>query len=493
MSSALPRALADRWTNASPTRASSTPATTLQRLRAQVWMAIRHELPLSFHLVLFAVSVLPWIFRLNDGWVLWVALERDLATSAFVSSIVASVVAFTFGQRDARNPIIELQAGTVSSRRGVVLARIAGMLLASWGYLAVLVGGTYLLGVLHADWGRPDIRPMAPLVLWLLFVVPLLVALGDLSIQLEPIRLLVVLIIAGIAIWFGHLFAWFPFVVSIMEGLPWPDPPPHTVVTDIHRSLLQSASAWPWILAGFGALLLTALALPGRFGTNRRLTRTSIVVAVLAFVTVAAAAVGTGSRIGSGYVSRSVTGELSSCLSGPMWEACSHPAYAGMVERHRADITVVLSVVEEVDIPPLHIDFMSFDMLPDQREIMPDPAVHKRVVVHVQDYVPRSGKNFQIELVRQMFTVEGASVHDSTVANVVRAWWLLELGFTPDDTLQLANWMGRHDDYPTGYTPPDLSPHIDRFASLPAVQRNTWLEANWAGLRSGDLTLEDLP
>lgn len=476
-------------------------ASAWQRMRGQVWTVLRQEISLSLYLLLFAVSVLPWALRLGDEWVLWVALDRELGTSGFFLSVAASVVAFVLGQRDTRNPITELQAGTVASRRDVVLARMVGMVVVTWIYVTVLVAGTYMVGMLFADWGRPDVRVLVPMYLWPVFVMPLLVTLGDRASRIDGVRPIIWLVVVAVASWFVHVTAWFPFGVSMIEVLTWPSPPPHTVPSEMFTGPTRVAATWQWMLAGGGVLAVAVLALPSRFGTARVPTRAVLIAAVSVAFVALVLTMGVGLRNGTGYPSRTVTGDLSVCVSGDLYEACGHPAYEGLIEQHQPDIAAVLAVIEGANVLPVQISFVPVDRWP-----VGDPPFDRplpdRVALQTQPYGTTSSENFRQHLVQQIFTIEGWSAGDGSVANVVRAWWLLELGFSANDTPQLATWLGEHDklpggyelpEYPAGYGPPDLSPHILRFSSLPHEARLAWLEANWDAIRAGELTLEDLP
>lgn len=466
-------------------------AATGRRLVRQVGVVLRREIPLSLHLVLLAVAVLPWVFRLDDGWSLWVTLDRDLAVMAFFFTLIACVVAFLLGQRDVRNAITELQGSTVASRRDVVLARMIGMVLATWLYLTVLVGGTWLVGLLTADWGRPDVRLLAPIYLWPVFAMPLMVALGDRTSQLDFLRPLLWLVIAASASWFVHLVVWFSFVVSIVEALPWLGPPPGTVPNEAYQGPMAIGEPWQWLLIGVGLVVLAGLALPSRFGSGRSEARWlvgGVAIGVLAIV----ATTGVGLRNEVGYPAREVTGDLTSCVSGEVYEACGHPAYEGLLQKRQPDIAAVLAVIDDVDTLPVEIRFVPAGQLPAGHPPFASPYP-KSIVVQAHEFAEPDGANFRLNLVQQMFSVEGWYVGDPTAANVVRAWWLLELGFTSDDTPQLAIWMGDDTDFPGAFLPPDLSRYIERFAALPDAERASWLGSNWDALRLGTLTLEDLP
>lgn len=466
-----------------------------RRLSRQVGIVLRREIPLSLRLILLVLAMLPWVVHLDDGWSLWVTLDRDLAVMAFFFTLVASVVAFLLGQRDVRNAITELQGSTVASRRDVVLARMIGMVVATWLYLSVLVGGTWLVGLLTAAWGRPDARLLVPLYLWPVVAMPLLVALGDRTSQLDVLRPVMWLVIAAVASWFAHLVAWYPFVVSTVEALPWPGPPPGTVPNDAYQGPTATGAPWQWLLIGSGLVGLAALALPARFGSGRARARNIAAGIVVTVVVGMIAMTGVDLRNEVGYPARMVTGDLTTCVSGDLYEACGHPAYEGLLEKRQPDIAAVLSVVNGVDALPVEIRFVPVGRLPAGNPPFERPFPES-IVVQAHEFAEPDGANFRVNLVQQMFAVEGWYVGDPTVANVVRAWWMLELGFTPEDTPSLAIWMGRGDLVPGGASrppQPDLSPYVERFAALPDDERIAWLNANWDALRAGDLTLEDLP
>jgi uncharacterized membrane protein len=228
----------------------------------QVRIVLRREFSLTLHLLLLVMSVVWWLPRLDDDFVLWVALDRDLGTALIFYSLVASTIAFIFGQRDAGSAITELQAGTVASRRDVVLARIIGMVVASWIYLSVLVGGMYLVGALHATWGRPDVRALVPYYLWLFFVLPMLVVLGDHSTRAPFLRPILWVVLVSVATWFVQIVMWSPFVTSILDVLPWQGPPPDTVLRDTHQRAELAGVFWQWLIVGAGLIVVAVLALP---------------------------------------------------------------------------------------------------------------------------------------------------------------------------------------------------------------------------------------
>ncbi len=462
-----------------------------QRMRRQVWTVIRHEMTLSLHLLLLVMSVIAWAPRLGDDWTLWVALDQDIVIAAFLYTLVACTVAFLLGQRDVRNAVTEIAPTTVASRRDVVLARMIGMVFTSWLYLTVLVGGVYLLGVMAEDWGRPDVRILLPMYVWPLVVTPLMVALGNLSTRTELLRPIMWVVIVAVAGGFVHILAWFAFAASMIEALPWPPPPPNTVVDDSYQAS-EVTDAWRWLTAGIGALGIALFALPSRFGHALNRARSAGIATLAVMVVAVALSTGIGFRNPIGIESRVVTGDLTSCHSGDLYVACGHPAYDGMIDGYEDDIAAVLEPIKGVDTLPIRIEFVPVERLPVGDPFSQRPL--ETTIVHgTQQYANMRSDSFQTQFIQQVFTRGGWVSGDGTVRNVVEAWWMLELGFTPESSRPLAFLTGDAGESPSGYVPPDLTPYIDRFASLPEEERPAWLGKNWDSLRAGELTLEDLP
>lgn len=465
-----------------------------QRMRRQVLVAILHELSLSLHLLLLVVSCLPWVFRLDDDFSIWTGIDRDLVMAAFFLTIAASIVAFMLGQRDVNNPITELQAGTAASRQDVVLARMIGMILTSWLYVSVVVGGHYLLGFVAASWGRPDFRVLIPIFLWPVFLMPLMVVLGDRTngFKLRPIMWLA---LASVLVWGVHMAAWSSFVNAIVGSLSWPMPPPHTAPNEAFN--VRLVGHWgQWLLAGAGVLAAAMLLLPRRFGHGMQRWKPVGLVSCCLLVLALGAVMQVRLMNATGYPARVVTGDLTSCVTGETYDACTHPADASMVRNLDDAITEVTAPIAGTDVLPLQIEFVPVGLYGERiprSNPFPRPEDSEVVVLPVQLNGYVDDESFQTQLIQRLFTIDGWSTGDGTVRKVIQAWWMLELGFTPESSWALAYAMGDAGERPGGYVPPDLTPHIEQFASVPDVERRAWLEAKWAGLRAGELTLEDLP
>lgn len=76
---------------------------------------------------------------------------------------------------------------------------------------------------------------------------------------------------------------------------------------------------------------------------------------------------------------------------------------------------------------------------------------------------------------------------DLETTEVIHRWLWQQAGLAPPETLYM-------DGDPVLQSRWDrLTPYVDRFAALSPEEQRAWLEANFAALQAGELTLEDLP
>lgn len=98
-------------------------------------------------------------------------------------------------------------------------------------------------------------------------------------------------------------------------------------------------------------------------------------------------------------------------------------------------------------------------------------------------------------LAGEIFGAEGHGEGLSKAEQVILAWlivpvadlerfWLIgppEMAYGEAAPEEIAEWRA------------EIEAHAERFAALPAEEQRAWLEANWDALRSGELTLEEMP
>jgi hypothetical protein len=188
---------------------------------------------------------------------------------------------------------------------------------------------------------------------------------------------------------------------------------------------------------------------------------------------------------------------------------CVHPAYEKYLDETAAVVGAVVAPVAGLPGAPTRAaDFGS------------ERDASSADTLQIGNYLQGNDPDFvaaeiALDLVADEFSggirVYGADQPNAVQIAVAR-WLVAEAGYDPDATgdwllpacmhleaesaaaYETTRGMGE------GWQPPDLTScqapvrdAIDRFARIPPDQRRAWLEANFADLRAGRLTVEDLP
>lgn len=267
----------------------------------------------------------------------------------------------------------------------------------------------------------------------------------------------------------------------------------HNVFNGIWPNLMLSQAVW---LAGVAALALSLVALRDR----RTLTTVTLTVAalILAVGGGAATAMGTPSQMmdfstNAEEVIPQVPYELE-CAEGTV-TICVHPAFAHWLPELTARTDRVLapiarfpglpSVAEQWG-PQTEEAASHVGMHVDTYEWSINRAVSTIASCALSACGQQEGSDESVTCVNEG-CMSSPSAFETT--EVIHRWLWQQAGLTPPNYEYI-------DSDPSGQsrmTYDRLTAYVDRFAALSPGEQRAWLEANFAALQAGELTLDDLP
>ena len=429
---------------------------------------------------LWALLALPVWFWLNRNlpqvapfWFETSLIVRN--TTGAIGPILGGAAAWMAG-RESRRGLHDLLATTPQPQ---LLRRLTTMLGATvWGLLGYLLVGAVVLafGWSRAAWGEPFFGP----ILVGLVALPVYAALGfavgrrftgRFTAPLVAIGLLVVPMIVGES---RDSRAFLSPLVSL-GGSAW-----YGIQPDL--TVLQLA-----FLICFGVAAIATLAFPARkrwqtaLGCLLLLALIAVPVAIV--WTVAPARGGQELSTDPRYRALELIPYTPICAEGPL-PVCVHPAYQGPLAESTATLNRLVAPILGLPGAPIRAEqgyaavqgkddlqgrtlwFALYQQGADAHQTIPAFAVFG--AVH--------------DLRTAMVDCPAPDGNDCLLAQVVIGRWLLrQAGVADARTLSSPDQEGR------------VGPAVDRFAALDPATQRAWLEAHFADLRAGRVTLEELP
>jgi hypothetical protein len=423
------------------------------------------------------------------GMVLWLEASASIGiVSALLGPLIAGVAAWIAG-RDRRRRIEELLATTP---RPAIARDVAGWAAAAGlGLLAYALVGLYFGGeaVREATWGEPELTP----ILVGTATVVALAAIGYAAGSFFPSRYTAPLV--AIALFVAILI---PTTLTPVEvnspaipeegSSPAPTSPSASPMPVPSNSSLQHLSPW-WLLNNYGDasvlsvheelqpdLVVPMVAWLGGLGVGAlaavalRRRRTASAWGTLLAATVLA-------LFGATTLLRAEPKTVAAAAVEPVCtqnviEVCLHPAYEASLDETAAIVGALMKPLAGIPGAPVRAvgqnPHRPFDPLPEGTvPLFLDTGFDKMTYL-------ASGIAF--DLVRY-WPHEG---EDNAAQDAIAMWLVEQAGFE-DEALP---FLG---------VPVEIEAAVDRFAALDPAAQRAWLEANFAALRAGELTLEDLP
>lgn len=464
------------------------------------WRLLRLELRRNVMLwMLPVVAALFWLVTYRPAMAhppLWNVRAMSMQTgilAVFLPTVVGA--AAWLGSREARHGMTDLLAGASRPRWARQLAAWAAT--TCWALAAYLgcVAVLYTVTARQGAWGGPLWWPAAVGAASL----PAFSALGFAAGALWPSRFTAPLVAVGAFLAF-EMTAQFihgddsPWQVSPLVAGAWeigPDPGAAT----FYRYLPDLPIAQIMFLGGLTAALLGVLGLPaGSGGRWLRRGAAALTTAGLAAAVTATALAGTGRLDPHGMIAIPALHDPADdrpvaytpvCSDTPI-PVCLHPAYADHLPTVAAALEPVLGELAGLPGAPARIDQAAaiYRQGPGNmvatgggRTVSGTPPT-LQLVLPMQETRPLTAADLTTELRTNtargiVGSVIGGDRRETTSAQQAVAEALLKTSTLPPGTPAAAA--------------------AQRFAALPAAARHAWLVTHVAALRSGGITLADLP
>ncbi len=436
------------------------------------------------------VGAAGWVARegLPAGIALWGQASAAIRfTIITLGPLIAGLAAWMAG-RSTRRGMEDLLATTPRPATGREVATWAGTM--AWGILAYVVVAAYV-GVLtyrEATWGGPLAWP----ILEGLVAVAAYSAIGYAAGCYLRNRLLIPLV--PIALYILQDILVTVNSESSLRYLSPASPGFSEVFYAFEPGLGAPKTLW---LLGLTGVALTAVALRGR----RTVATWGLLLAAMAMTTTAGATL-LRADYGEDQVKVAVPYQLV-CVKRD-FEVCVHPAYEAMLPQSVALIDTLMRPLKGIPGVPTRMEQRR-----SLEEPMPTGTVDFQLHQESIRYDPEQ-KDLALRVALGLVTDQsvpgeqadgyGCGGNQDECAeyyrspaeaqNIIGDWLARQAG------IQLAEQEGG-DPYGMGLSGrlffPESKAALERFAALTTVQQRAWLEAYYADLRAGKLTLEDLP
>ncbi|WP_027346865.1 ABC transporter permease [Hamadaea tsunoensis] len=446
------------------------------------------------------VAILFWliVYRRSDlfppVWSIRARAMQTATVSVFLPIVVGA--AAWMGGREARHGLTDLLASTVRSRWYRQVALWAATTAWSAVAYAVCVGALYVAIGRQASWGGPLWWPVAVGAACL----PVFTALGLAAGGLLPGRFTAPLV--SVAAFFALETSaqlihgdHSPWQISPLVAGPWNGGADQDLAT-FYPYLSDLPRVQIAFLAGIAVVLVAALGLPATAGSRRqRLAAAALTIAGLATATTAAALAGTGRLDPHGMIAIPAVHDAAADRPVPFTPVCSaaavpvclHPAYAYELATVDAALRPVLDQLAGVPGAPVRVsqgavryssdDGGGIGARLDGRQPGGDSPEFRMVLPNQLPGPPLNAENL------------AAAVRAMTARDIVMA--VVCGGREVTDAQEAVIGALTGDPHAPPGSP--VAQAAQRFATLPAADRHAWLVRNAAGLRTGGITLEQLP
>lgn len=421
-----------------------------------------------------------------DGVTIWSETSFSIGNGMALAGATAGGLAAHMGGRTRRRGMSDLLATT--PRAPVTRELVLWGATASWGVIAYLLAGTYLLveGYREATWGGPE--PL-PIIVGLLVMVAY-PALGY---------------AAGSLIASRFVLPAVPIVLFLIQITLYNYKPPtaflspSTYLESGHSVFIEADYAWGlWLVVWLTGLAGTAL---GVAVAAQQRTRTLIGGLGIFVLIMGSGAVGLLSMKGAPgwpHRPRAVASYEPSCTGGAI-PVCVHPAYEAILDETAAMVGPVLAPLAGITGAPTRAEQRYFEAPPAEGVLpitvwAPFDDADAAANMTARAYGIAADGVAPDRYSDPNFTDRGPGLTDMQGALIL---WLL----------RQANpvWAASAIEYrlplmPSEIPYEDWEQHIpevvaatDRFEALQPAQRRVWLETHFAALQSGEATIEDLP
>ncbi len=469
-------------------------------------LMLRIEVRRSTGLLFFPLLLLAafWVAReyLPNGIALWTATAyAGEQTIIFLGPLMAGLAAWTAG-RNGRRGMDELLAST--PRSAALRDLTTWTAIALWGVLAYAAAAAILSAITYpgATWGSPSLVFLTEGLFSLLAYSAIGYAVG------YYLRSRFVAPLVPVALYIAQAAP--TYTESSLQNLSpvdfssmWP-----SVFYSPDLSIFLARAAW---LLGLAAVAASAVILR----TRRTPLPWLAMVAAVALTGASASALlraapgaGTVRILEPGVTEARVVPYEPVCEAGQTMEVCAHPAYEALLSRAAEILNRVAAPLEGIpgaptraeQVPELESPPEGTIRLPLEGNLTSDEAEADKEVYFAQ-YV--AGLLTTDERARPQMVLRGPNDYGcadkecerfyaenggQAVQAVVAEWLWRQAGYQtpgmggPDGTIA----------HPTpGFGAP--SGEVKRFMELDPAQRQEWLAENFADLRVGKLTVEDLP
>lgn len=457
---------------------------------------LRIELRRSLALLCFPllVGITAWLALqgMPDAVYVWLDTSKAVRdTVLFTGPLVAGLSAWVASRNKRRN-IGEMLSITPCPGPSRDLATWAGTAL--WGvavYVVLAVG----LGVptwWNATWGGP---------VWGYLLIGLLGVVSDSTIGYAagyhlPSRFTAPLV--AVALFVGHLLPLGAMHYAL--SVPFLSPIAYSnggfeVFQEPPQATLQQTL---WFL-GLAGTALATVALRGRYRPGAALAVLAVSATICVAGLVTALNANTGMGMYDGPVDRDVPFEPA-CEEGDI-TVCIHPAYSKLLPEAARMVNEVAEPIVGIPGAPTRAAQMgSFDFDIGKKE------AKKTAFFFVYDLSMGDPGRFRSGVPGALVTDQGAmgsmmpgsakpTREDNELCGAAMRSDYASPAFEAQSVV--AGWLGKRAGDPSSTFSPSGCPNADelveRFASLPAGERDAWLEENFADLRAGKVILADLP
>ena len=437
----------------------------------------------------------------RSGVTLWTATSQQIAFALILAAPAAGGLAAWTAGRDRRRRIEDLLQTTP---RPALQRDLAGLgASAAWTLAACLAVGISLgqVAFRNATWGGPLLPPIGVGLLTLLAGA----AIGFVAGTLVPSRFAPPLVAVGLFLALAVPTAA-PYSRSAETGLLIPSPLLYLSPVAITEEVAYPVFFRPWPdIAGGQALMLVGIAATSLSGLALLRRATPVAWAGLT-VALATAGLGVVSLTTVGFHQGAAIPYVPACVQHPgSVEVCLHPAYESALETTAEVVDAVMAPLIGVPGGPRRVE-QAADRGRPARGVDPAPEGTMRTFpieadVGAQPYL--AAQTVVLDLVRDRSARGGGAAGLGDAQAALAIWLLDRAGF--DGRLEDVTLTADRSLVPPGSNPAGaeadaaarqrsaIDAAVARFAALDAAAQRAWLGANWADLRAGSLTLDDLP
>lgn len=416
---------------------------------------------------------------------IWEETSRAVKDSILTfGPLVAGISAWTAGRNHWRG-MGDLLSTTArpSTRRDFTIWVGATLPFAvAYALLAVLLG---VPTALNATWGAP----IPGYVLVGLVAILMDSALGFAAGYLVPSRFTAPLV--AIALYVGHLLPMGASDYGSGVGLLSPAAYSNMMGADVFHEAPHIAVQQTLLFGGLTAVALSSVAFKAG---ARRASRIALAVSISVTVAGLAAALMSGNPYGYNTTELETVSFEYACEEGEI-TVCVHPAYAKLLPETAREINLVAEPLAGIPGTPTR-------------------AVQTDNYTTPEDF-EEGAATFGDAGDRSRYDIASSLVADEAVMD--KLWSTAgKKGFTEEDLRRcggspdkryfepayeaqsvIGDWLLKRSGDQSYWRPTGECPNaenlVDRFANLPAAEREAWLEKNLTNLRAGKVTLKDLP